>query len=71
MMAVPGLHEELCTDDMTRYSRGPLVFCLVLSLFLSIAKGDQASNVFSGVFCIVWVGEAAVTLQIKLLGGKM
>jgi hypothetical protein len=40
-------------------------------LFLSIAKGDQASLVFSGVFCIVWIGEAAVTLQIKLLGGKM
>ena len=51
--------------------RGPLVFCLILSLFLSIAKGDQASLVFSGVFCIVWIGEAAVTLQIKLLGGKM
>jgi hypothetical protein len=40
-------------------------------LFLSVAKGDQASLVFSGVFCIVWIGEAAVTLQIKLLGGKM
>ncbi|KAJ5907572.1 hypothetical protein N7495_000254 [Penicillium taxi] len=50
---------------------GPLVFCLVLSLFLSLAKGDQSSLVFSGVFCIVWIGEAAVTLQIKLLGGKI
>ncbi|KAJ5915880.1 hypothetical protein N7454_010787 [Penicillium verhagenii] len=50
---------------------GPLVFCLVLSLFLSVAKGDQSSLVFSGVFCIVWIGEAAVTLQIKLLGGKI
>lgn len=35
------------------------------------AKGDQSSTVFSGVFSIVWIGEAAVTLQIKLLGGKM
>lgn len=66
-----------CHDDfsgspeLTLFSRGPLVFCLVLSLFLSVAKGDQASMVFSGVFCIVWIGEAAVTLQIKLLGGKM
>lgn len=51
--------------------RGPLIFCLVLSLFLSVAHGDQSSVVFSGVFCIVWLGEAAVTLQIKLLGGKM
>ncbi|KAJ5373112.1 hypothetical protein N7517_005118 [Penicillium concentricum] len=50
---------------------GPLVFCLVLSLFLSVAKGDQSSVVFSGVFCLVWIGEAAVTLQIKLLGGKI
>ena len=36
-----------------------------------MAHGDQSSLVFSGVFCIVWIGEAAVTLQIKLLGGKM
>ncbi|KAJ5087554.1 hypothetical protein N7478_008274 [Penicillium angulare] len=50
---------------------GPLIFCLVLSLFLSIAKGGQSNVVFSGVFCIVWIGEAAVTLQIKLLGGKI
>lgn len=35
------------------------------------AKGEQASLVFSGVFCIVWIGEAVVTLQIKLLGGNM
>lgn len=59
------------TIKLTNPSRGPLVFCLVLSLFLSVAKGDQSSVVFSGVFCIVWIGEAAVTLQIKLLGGKM
>lgn len=36
-----------------------------------MAHGDQSSLIFSGVFCIVWIGEAAVTLQIKLLGGKM
>jgi len=27
--------------------------------------------VFSGVFAMVWVGEAVVTMQIKLLGGNM
>lgn len=54
-----------------KWLRGPLIFCLVLSLFLSLAHGDQSSLVFSGVFCITWIGEAAVTLQIKLLGGKM
>lgn len=51
---------------------GPLVFCLLLSLLLSFnARADQKSFVFSGIFAMVWVGEAVVTLQIKLLGGHM
>jgi hypothetical protein len=51
---------------------GPLIFCLLLSLFLSWgAGGKQKDLVFSGVFALVWVGEAVVTMQIKLLGGNM
>jgi protein YIPF6 len=53
-------------------NRGPLIFCLLLSMFLSVrASKDQTDLVFSGVFSIVWIGEAVVTLQIKLLGGNM
>ncbi|KAL9082878.1 MAG: hypothetical protein Q9159_006121 [Coniocarpon cinnabarinum] len=56
--------------------RGPLLFCLLLSLFLSVRaehddKNDERSLAFSGVFAIVWIGEAVVTVQIKLLGGNM
>lgn len=41
-------------------------------MFLAMkASDDQADLVFSGVFSIVWIGEAVVTLQIKLLGGSM
>jgi hypothetical protein len=51
---------------------GPLVFCLLLSLFLSRrAQDTQKELVFSGVFAVVWIGEAVVTLQIKLLGGNI
>lgn len=51
---------------------GPLLFCLLLSFLLSRgAQDEQKSVVFSGVFAIVWIGEAVVTLQIKLLGGNM
>lgn len=51
---------------------GPLIFCLLLSLLLSFcAQPDQKDIVFSGVFAIVWIGEAVVTLQIKLLGGNI
>lgn len=52
--------------------RGPLLFCLLLSFLLSLnAREDQRSLVFSGVFATIWLGEAIVTLQIKLLGGNM
>lgn len=51
---------------------GPLIFCLLLSLFLSRgAKDSQKDLVFSGIFAMVWIGEAVVTLQIKLLGGNI
>lgn len=52
--------------------RGPLIFCLLLSLLLSMtASAEQKTMVFSGVFALVWIGEAVVTMQIKLLGGNM
>ncbi|KAL8760657.1 MAG: hypothetical protein Q9184_003172 [Pyrenodesmia sp. 2 TL-2023] len=51
---------------------GPLIFCLLLSLLLSMtASSEQKTIVFSGVFALIWIGEAVVTAQIKLLGGNM
>ncbi|KAK3704806.1 hypothetical protein LTR37_013637 [Vermiconidia calcicola] len=51
---------------------GPLLFCLLLSFLLSWnARDDQRSLVFSGVFAMIWIAEAVVTLQIKLLGGNI
>jgi hypothetical protein len=51
---------------------GPLIFCLLLSLLLSFsARPDQKDIVFSSVFALIWVGEAVVTLQIRLLGGSI
>jgi hypothetical protein len=50
---------------------GPLVFCLLLSLLLSFPMKEQKEIVFSGVFAMIWIGKAVVTMQIKLLGGNM
>lgn len=51
---------------------GPLIFCLLLSTLLSFRSREQQREiVFSGVFAMVWIGEAVVTAQIKLLGGNM
>lgn len=58
--------------DADGCSRGPLVFCLLLSFLLSMtASSEQKTAVFSGVFALVWIGEAVVTAQIKLLGGNV
>src|SRR5271154_388011 len=51
---------------------GPLVFCLVLSLLLSFGASDNQSQiVFTGIFTMVWLGEAICTLNLKLLGGTV
>lgn len=51
---------------------GPLLLCLLLSIITSShAPSGQTSLVFASVFVLVWVGAAVVTLNAKLLGGKM
>ncbi|KAI5479477.1 Yip1 domain family, member 6 [Pseudohyphozyma bogoriensis] len=51
---------------------GPLIFCLALAVLLSMnATADQSLPIFTGVFVIVWVGSIVVTLNAKLLGGKV
>ena len=51
---------------------GPLLLCLLLSIITSShAPVGQSSLVFASVFVLVWVGAAVVTLNAKLLGGKM
>jgi hypothetical protein len=66
------LKERQGTRLLTPFYRGPLLFCLLLSFLLSInARDDQRSQVFSGVFAMIWLAEAVVTFQIKLLGGTM
>ena len=51
---------------------GPLIFCLALSLLMSLrASEDQSQVVFTGIFSMVWFGAAICTLNLKLLGGTV
>ncbi|KAJ3235001.1 Yip1 member 6 [Chytriomyces hyalinus] len=51
---------------------GPLLLCLGLSLRLSLtAPESQVATVFTSIFVIIWGGAAIVTLNTKLLGGKL
>ncbi|KAG0166546.1 hypothetical protein DFQ30_007076 [Apophysomyces sp. BC1015] len=49
---------------------GPLLLCLAFMLSAK-APSDQSVAIFTGVFVIVWVGAAVVTLNAKLLGGAV
>lgn len=35
------------------------------------APAEQSLPIFTGVFVIVWLGSVVVTLNAKLLGGKV
>ena len=51
---------------------GPLIFCLLLSLFLSLAaENHQSVSVFTGIFTIIWLGELVCTLNLRLLGSQL
>lgn len=45
-------------------------FCINRMLSIS-APEDQKAMVFAGVFVLVWIGAAIVTLNAQLLGGTM
>ncbi|KAF9914626.1 hypothetical protein BX616_007902 [Lobosporangium transversale] len=51
---------------------GPLLMCLTLSIVLSTrAPTEQKITVFTWIFIIVWLGSAVVTVNAKLLGGRV
>eukprot|EP01089_Gocevia_fonbrunei_P000986 TRINITY_DN1094_c0_g1_i1.p1 TRINITY_DN1094_c0_g1~~TRINITY_DN1094_c0_g1_i1.p1 ORF type:complete len:227 (-),score=27.29 TRINITY_DN1094_c0_g1_i1:95-775(-) len=51
---------------------GPLLLSLVLAVILTISSGDSdETEIFSGVFVIVWLGSTVVTINALLLGGKV
>lgn len=51
---------------------GPLILTLILSVALGLtASSGQTSIVFTGVFSILIVGSAIVTLNFMLLGGNI
>ena len=50
---------------------GPLLFCLALSVRLSLGSYLQGPEIFSMVFFIIWCGSGVVTLNSLLLGNKI
>ncbi|EGN91921.1 hypothetical protein SERLA73DRAFT_147983 [Serpula lacrymans var. lacrymans S7.3] len=51
---------------------GPLLLCLLLAIMLSVnAPPSQSLGVFTSVVVIVSLGSLVVTVQAKLLGGRV
>jgi hypothetical protein len=64
--------QDLLSDSYLGDLWGPLILCLALAITLSAeAPADQAVAIFTGVFVIVWLGAAVVTLNAKVLGGAV
>lgn len=47
------------------------IFLCVYSILSTSVPADQSVSIFTGVFVIVWMGAAIVTLNAKLLGGSV
>mmetsp|Transcript_38820 Transcript_38820/g.97799 ORF Transcript_38820/g.97799 Transcript_38820/m.97799 type:complete len:192 (+) Transcript_38820:108-683(+) len=61
-------HEVLRDWDLW----GPLLFCFTLAIFMSMsAPKDSSALVFTACFVIIWLGALVITLNAKLLGGKV
>lgn len=43
----------------------------IFSTLSTSVPSDQSVPIFTGVFVIVWLGAAVVTLNAKLLGGSV
>lgn len=50
---------------------GPFLMCMFLGLILSIASTKNSGMVFTTVFVIIWIGSVIITLNTKLIGGKL
>jgi len=56
---------------------GPLIICLLLSIFLYVGSGFQTATddtkaaIFAASFVIVWAGAGIITLNSYLLGGTL
>eukprot|EP01124_Arcella_intermedia_P019615 TRINITY_DN26942_c0_g1_i1.p1 TRINITY_DN26942_c0_g1~~TRINITY_DN26942_c0_g1_i1.p1 ORF type:complete len:225 (-),score=30.16 TRINITY_DN26942_c0_g1_i1:33-707(-) len=56
---------------------GPLIICLLLSVFLFIGTASQGlteqqqAQIFAASFVIVWAGAGVITLNSYLLGGTL
>ncbi|TFK28184.1 Yip1-domain-containing protein [Coprinopsis marcescibilis] len=51
---------------------GPLLFCLLLAIMLSVnAPKEQTMGVFTSVIVVCSLGALAITVQAKLLGGRV
>ena len=50
---------------------GPLLLCLLLALTLSVSSSQGADVMFGTIFVIIWAGAVIITINAKLLRGKM
>ena len=73
---MPRLSDEQKSRELRDWDLwGPLLFCLMLAMTLSLSSNVKAKDggrlVFGIIFVVVWIGSGVVTLNAQLLGGTI
>lgn len=67
----PALHQRCVLHPVFLFTSTPGPLSLMSACTRPTAPADQSLPIFTGVFVIVWLGSVVVTLNAKLLGGKV
>ena len=72
-IAMLPMKESNSTDKLKDWDFwGPLIFCLILGLILSLGRNDENGGIiFILIFVIVWIGGFFISINSQFLGAKL
>ena len=72
-VAMLPMNESSSTDKLKDWDFwGPLIFCLLLGLILSLGRNDsKGGKIFILIFAIVWIGGFIISVNSQFLSAKL
>jgi hypothetical protein len=71
VVIVPYMTEEKIKELKHWDLWGPFLLCSFLCIILTLSSHKKNSVTFVSVFFIIWVGSILISLNTKLIGGKL
>ena len=72
-VAMLPMNQSSSTDKLKDWDFwGPLIFCLILGLILSLGRNDsKGGKIFILIFAIVWIGGFIISVNSQFLSAKL